>query len=82
MKEITLRMTVSLVLFVTWLATGITGVLLLVAPLVYRMGASLPMSWVTNVHIYVGFVFFGLSFLHLALNWPAMKGYIKRIRRT
>ncbi len=75
------RMTVSLSLLALWIATGATGVLLLVAPLLYRLGLNVPMSWITNVHTYAGFVFFGLSFVHIALNWPAMRGYLKRLRR-
>ncbi len=76
-----LRMWVSLILFVLWLITGISGVFLLIGPLAARLGASLPVSLMDTIHTYVGFAFFGLSVVHLALNWPAMKSYFHRLAR-
>ncbi|WP_297090265.1 DUF4405 domain-containing protein [Thermococcus sp.] len=76
-----LRMWVSLILFVLWLITGISGVFLLIGPLAARLGVSLPVSLMDTVHTYVGFAFFGLSVVHLALNWPAMKSYFRRLAR-
>lgn len=74
-----MRMWVSLALFVTWLITGITGVILLVAPLAVQYGINLPVDTADTIHSYVGFMFFGLSFVHLALNWGAMKTYFRRM---
>ncbi len=76
-----LRMWVSLILFVLWLITGISGVFLLIGPLAARLGASLPVALMDTIHTYVGFAFFGLSVVHLALNWPAMKSYFRRLAR-
>ncbi|WP_461865450.1 DUF4405 domain-containing protein [Thermococcus sp.] len=75
-----LRMWVSLILFFLWLVTGISGVFLLIAPLLAYFKISVPMSLIDTLHIYLGFAFFGLSVVHIALNWPAMKGYFKRLR--
>ncbi|WP_245610443.1 DUF4405 domain-containing protein [Thermococcus celericrescens] len=75
-----LRMWVSPVLFVLWLVTGITGVILLVAPLAAELGVTLPVSLADTLHIYLGFAFFGLSFVHIALNWSAMRAYFRRLR--
>ncbi len=75
----TLRMWVSIVLFVLWLITGISGVFLLIGPLAAKLGIPLPVSLMDTLHIYLGFAFFGLSVVHLALNWPAMKSYFRRL---
>jgi len=74
-----LRMWVSLLLFFLWLVTGITGIILLIGPLALHFGVSLPVSLADTLHTYLGFAFFGLSFLHLALNWQAMKVYFKKL---
>ncbi|AHF79485.1 DUF4405 domain-containing protein [Thermococcus paralvinellae] len=74
-----LRMWVSLTLFVLWLITGITGIFLLIGPLFAKWGISLPISLMDTIHIYVGFAFFGLSVVHVALNWSAMKNYFRKL---
>lgn len=76
-----LRMMVSLVLFVLWLITGITGIILLIAPLTVHFGINLPVSLAGTLHTYLGFAFFGLSFVHLTLNWHAMKVYFRKLVR-
>ena len=76
-----LRMWVSLVLFVLWLTIGISGIFLLIGPLTARLGLSLPVSLMDTIHTYVGFAFFGLSVVHIALNWPAMTAYFHRLAR-
>ncbi len=75
-----LRMWVSLILFFLWLITGISGVFLLMAPILVYFKVSLPMSLIDALHVYLGFAFFGLSVVHIALNWPAMKSYFKKLR--
>ncbi|ACJ15779.1 hypothetical protein Plut_1211 [Thermococcus onnurineus NA1] len=75
-----LRMWVSLTLFALWLITGITGIILLIAPLAAQFGLTLPVSLADTLHTYLGFAFFGLSFVHIALNWSAMKAYFRKLR--
>jgi len=75
-----LRMCVSLLLFALWLITGITGTVLLIGPLAAKLGHPLPVSTADTLHIYFGFAFFGLSIVHVALNWGALKGYFRRLR--
>ncbi len=76
-----LRMCVSLVLFILWLITGITGTILLVGPLTAKLGHPLPVSTADTLHTYFGFAFFGLSIVHVALNWSALKTYFKNLTR-
>ncbi|NJE84880.1 DUF4405 domain-containing protein [Thermococcus sp. CX2] len=75
-----LRMWVSLTLFVLWLITGITGIILLIGPLAAQLGFNLPVDLADTLHTYLGFAFFGLSFVHIALNWSAMKAYFRKLR--
>ncbi|WP_297536641.1 DUF4405 domain-containing protein [Thermococcus sp.] len=74
-----LRMCVSLVLFALWLITGITGTILLLGPLTAKLGHPLPVSTADTLHEYFGFAFFGLSVVHVTLNWNALKSYFKRL---
>ncbi|AEH24871.1 DUF4405 domain-containing protein [Pyrococcus yayanosii] len=72
---IRLRMWVSIVLFFLWLITGISGTVLLLGPLF----PSLPVSLMDTIHMYAGFAFFGLSVVHIALNWGALKSYFRKV---
>ncbi len=75
MRIIVLRRIVSLLLFVLWVITGITGILLLVGPLLAKVGIYVP-TVIPGVHTYVGFGAFGISVIHIALNWDALKSYV------
>ncbi|ASJ17013.1 hypothetical protein A3L04_07985 [Thermococcus chitonophagus] len=70
-----LRMFVSIVLFFLWLITGITGTILLLG----RLFPSLPVEVSDTLHIYLGFAFFGLSVVHIYLNWAALKSYFRKL---
>jgi len=75
MQVVTLRKIVSLLLFVLWIVTGITGTLLLVGSLLTRIGIYVPTA-IPDIHTYIGFGAFGISVIHIALNWDALKSYV------
>lgn len=75
MRIIVLRRIVSLLLFVLWVITGITGILLLIGSLLAKVGIYVP-TIIPDIHTYVGFGAFGISVVHLALNWDALKSYV------
>ena len=74
---IKLRRFVSLTLLIAWVVTGVTGTLLLISGLVARLGHRVP-PIVPDIHTYAGFVALGISVIHLALNWNALKSYVVR----
>ncbi len=75
MRIIVLRRIVSLLLFALWVVTGITGTLLLMGSLLAKVGIYVP-TVIPDVHTYIGFGAFGISVIHIALNWDALKSYI------
>jgi len=75
MRIIILRKAVSLLLFILWIVTGVTGILLLIGTLLARIGIYLPTA-IPNLHTYIGFGAFGISVIHIALNWDALKSYM------
>jgi len=77
MLEIKLRKGVSIIMFFLWLITGITGFLLLIGPVLAFHGIYLPGVLSATLHTYISFAFFGISVVHLALNWNAFKSYFK-----
>ncbi len=81
MLEVKLRRGISVVMFFLWLITGITGFLLLIGPLLAFHGIYVPGILSTTLHTYISFAFFGISVVHLALNWNAFKSYFKLERR-
>jgi len=76
MRIVVLRKVVSLTLFILWLITGFTGVLLLIGSLLARIGIYVPTA-IPDIHTYVGFGAFGISVVHIALNWDALKSYVR-----
>jgi cytochrome b subunit of formate dehydrogenase len=79
MRIIVLRRIVSLSLFVLWVITGITGILLLIGPLLAKIGIYV-LTVIPDIHTYVGFGAFGISVIHIALNWDALRSYMRIIR--
>ena len=69
-----MRRAVTLTLAVLGLITGVSGVFLLLAPLL-SFDTIIPLM--SKIHRYISFAFFGLSIIHLALNWPVFKKYLK-----
>ncbi len=67
MRIIVLRKIVSLSLFVLWVITGITGILLLIGPLLAKVGTYVP-TIIPGIHTYVGFGVLGISVIRIALN--------------
>ncbi len=80
--EVKLRKAVSILMFFLWVITGITGFLLLIGPILAFHGIYVPGILSTTLHTYISFAFFGLSVIHLALNWNAFKSYFKRVKRN
>ncbi len=76
MQVIILRRIVSLLLFTLWVITGITGILLLMGPLLAKVGIYVP-TIIPDIHTYIGFGAFGVSVIHVALNWDALKSYVR-----
>ncbi len=75
MRIIVLRKIVSLSLFVLWVVTGITGILLLIGPLLAKIEVYVP-TVIPGIHTYVGFGALGISMIHIALNWDVLKSYM------
>jgi len=75
MHIVTLRKIVSIILLILWLITGITGTMLLVGSLLARVGIYVP-TVIPDIHTYIGFGAFGVSVIHIALNWDALKSYV------
>ena len=69
-----MRRAVSLILAILGLITGISGIFLLLDPLL-RFDTIMPLM--SKIHRYISFAFFGVSVVHLALNWPLFKKYLK-----
>ncbi len=70
-----IRRYTSLTLFMSWLIVGVTGFLLLISPLLTRLGYYIP-SIITDLHTYAGFTSLGISVIHISLNWNALKSYL------
>ena len=73
-EGIELRGAVSLTLAILGLITGVSGIFLLLAPL---LSFDTIMPLMSKIHRYISFAFFGVSVVHLALNWPLFKKYLK-----
>jgi hypothetical protein len=73
-----LRMCVSLLLVVLWLITGVTGVMLFLAPSA-GSGRAVHASRAAMLHTYFGLASLALSMVHIALNWRALKAYLRRL---
>ncbi len=70
-----IRKYTSLTLLISWLVAAVTGSLLLISPLLARIGYYLPPA-IPDLHTYVGFVALGISVIHIALNWNVLKAYV------
>ncbi len=66
-----IRRVTSLALLITWLVTGATGFLMLVA----ELGIRVPPIAI-DLHTYLGFTALGISVIHGYLNSAAIKNYL------
>jgi len=73
---LSIRRAVTLSFLVAWILVGISGYILLSSPLLAKAGLRLPMNIVIDIHVYSGFTALGISALHIALNYDALKSYL------
>ncbi len=75
---LTVRKAVTLSFLISWIIVGISGYLLLTSTLLINIGITLPMNVITDIHIYSGFTALGISALHIALNYDALRNYLRK----
>ncbi len=76
---IKLRRYTSIILLISGILTGISGIILYLysTQYLYRLVGFTPGWLISDIHIYASFVAAGASIIHIYLNWRSLLNYFK-----
>ncbi|GBR73820.1 hypothetical protein NO1_1106 [Candidatus Termititenax aidoneus] len=80
-KRINIRAFVSISLFVLLIILFITGIGILAIDVEEMVDPEPYLEFlhiIKDIHTVAGFLFIGLSIIHLVKNWKVLKGYMKK----